>query len=315
MKTIRITSAVVLGLVLLVGLSALTAAAIGPTGTGPSSASNLDNLRHTVPADASLWFSFGYTASETGEETATTLRMVNGNRNGLRFEVWKPDVVSNWPNAQPFGEATPYAVDCNTGLASAQGGCVSNDLLWSDVLEASGTYYVRVSNSNPFDTRIYLTIKGQGLNLKPQAIPVTGANTEPATTQVLVNADDPAKAFNIDSHQHTLAPKAGVWYHFDYGVSDTGDRPIKTIRLVNGNDKGLSFEVWTTDNLNEWWNNQPVGRGTTYEVDCNTGEIVGNTGCQSKDLIWVGAFGTSGTYYIRVYNDNLQPTSFDLTIQ
>ncbi len=314
-RTIRITSAVVLGLALLVGLSALTAAAVGPTGTGPFSVSNLDNLRHTVPADASLWFRFGYTASATGEQTVTTLRMVNGNRNGLGFEVWLPDVISNWPNARPFGEGAPYAVDCNTGLASAQGGCVSNDLVWSGALETSGNYYVRVTNTNPFGARILLTIKGLGLNLKPQAIPATGANTEPATREILVNADDPAKAFNIDNQRHMLAPKAGLWYRFDYSVSDTGDRPVKTIRLVNGNAKGLSFGVWTADNLNEWWNKQPTGQGTPYEVDCNTGEVVANTGCQSKDLIWVGAFGTSGTYYIRVYNDSLQPTPFDLTIQ
>ena len=106
-RTIRITGAVVLGLALWVGLSALTVAAVGPTGTGPISVSNLDNLRHTVPADASLWFRFGYTASATGEQTVTTLRMVNGNRNGLVFEVWMPDVISNWPNAQPLGEALP----------------------------------------------------------------------------------------------------------------------------------------------------------------------------------------------------------------
>jgi hypothetical protein len=315
MKTIRIASAVALGLALLVGLSALTAAAAGPTGVGPSAVMNLDNLRHTVPADGSLWFRFGYTANETGEEANTTLRMVNGNRNGLSFEVWMPDVISNWPNTQAIGTGTPYAVDCNTGLASAQGGCESNDLVWSGTLESSGTYYVRVTNTNPFGTRILLTVKGQGLNLKPQTIPATGANAVPTTPEILVNVDDPAKSFNIDSQRHMLAPKAGVWYRFDYSVSDTGDRPVKTIRLVNGNDKGLSFEVWTAENLNEWWNNQPIGRGTTYQVDCNTGEIVGNTGCQSKDLIWAGAFGTSGTYYIRVYNDNLQPTPFDVTIQ
>ena len=315
MKKIQIASAVAFGLALLVGLSALTAAAAGPTGVGPSNVANLDNLRHTVPADASLWFRFGYTVSATGEQAATTLRMVNGNRNGLAFEVWMPDVTSNWPNAQPFGEGAPYAVDCNTGLASDQGGCVSNDLIWSGVLESSGNYLVRVTNSNAFGARILLTIKGTGLNLKPQAVPVTGASAEPATTEVLVNVDNPAKAFNIDNQQHVLAPKGGVWYRFDYSVSDTGDRPVKTIRLVNGNDKGLSFGVWTADNLNEWWNKQPLGQGTPYEVDCNTGEVVGNTGCQSKDLIWVGAFGTSGTYYIRIYNDSLQPIPFDLTIQ
>ena len=106
-----------------------------------------------------------------------------------------------------------------------------------------------------------------------------------------------------------------MWYRFNYGVSDTGERPVRTVTLVNGNNSGIRFEVWTPDILNNWWEKQPIGRGTQYSVDCDTGEASDQGECRSNDLTWMGAFNFNDSIYVRVVNDNDHPTVFQLTLQ
>ena len=316
MKKMRIASGAIIGLALLFIIGAMTAAAAGPIGTGPKNVLNLDNLRHTVAANSTTWFRFGFTDNEVGAESITRLRMVAGNKNGLSFELWGPDAATGAANTKSMGQGAPYAVDCSTGLASAQGGCESNDLIWSGTLEANGTYFVSVDNTNLFSARVLLTIEGQGLNLNPQAIPVTGTSLQPEeSATILENMDNPANSLTIDDQSHNLASKSAVWYRFDYGGIDNSDRPIKIIRLLNGNNSGVKFEIFAGTDLNDWWDKEPIGRGSAYEVSCDNGEPAANTGCMSRDLLWSGAFGGNGTYYVRVYNDNTQPTLFTLTIQ
>ncbi len=130
------------------------------------------------------------------------------------------------------------------------------------------------------------------------------------------NMDDPAKAIDIDNALHTIAAKSPMWFRFDYTpVNENGDRIVKTVRLVYGNHSGVRFEVWTPDHVNDWWDNQkPIGRGTLDMVDCDTGQPSETGECQSNDLTWVGGFGSRGTYYVRVFNENNDPVVFTLTI-
>jgi hypothetical protein len=131
----------------------------------------------------------------------------------------------------------------------------------------------------------------------------------------LTNLDDPNRAIIIDGNPHTLAAQSAVWYSFDYGISDTGDRPVRTVTLVGGNNSGVRFEVWTPDNLNNWWDKKPIGQGTANNVECHNGDQSGQTPCQSNDLTWGGAFNAGMKIYVRVVNDNDHPTSFRLTLQ
>ena len=106
-----------------------------------------------------------------------------------------------------------------------------------------------------------------------------------------------------------------MWFSFNYAGTDTNPHPDVTITLVNGTGSGVNFQVWTPENLNQWWNNTPVGQGTADSVNCNVGGAAANTGCQSSDLTWTGAFGETGLFYVRVVNSNNAPMNFDLTIQ
>jgi hypothetical protein len=154
----------------------------------------------------------------------------------------------------------------------------------------------------------------------PPSVPPTPTNTLlptlTPTAMPTVNTDDPNRAGRIDGQPHNLAANSAVWYVFDYAVNHmTGQRPVGTITLVNGNNSGVDFQVYAPENIFRWWNNHPTGRGTVYMIDCATGQPSETGECQSPDLIWQGDFGADGTYYVRVVNTNNSQISYLLTIQ
>jgi hypothetical protein len=125
----------------------------------------------------------------------------------------------------------------------------------------------------------------------------------------------PNNAPYIDNQPHAIDGYGSLWLRFDYAITDTGDRPVSTITLVNGDKDNVGFEVWTPDGVNDMADNKPIGRGTPYNVDCDTGELSGQGACRSNDLVWSGAFGESGTYYVKIINNNASPESAQLLIQ
>jgi hypothetical protein len=219
-------------------------------------------------------------------------------------------------------------VACDTGAFSAQGECQTADLIWVGAFGMGGTYYVRVFNTPNNAANILLTIAGAGVSLGMPTPTTSSAVVQPTLQPVappappvpplaLQNIDDPNKSVPIDNAPHTIAANSATWFRFDYTpLTDNGERIVRTVRLVNGNHSGVRFEVWTPDHVNDWWDNQkPVGRGTVYMLDCDTGEPSESGECESPDLIWIGKFNIGATYYVRVVNDNPQPAVFTLTIQ
>ena len=51
----------------------------------------------------------------------------------------------------------------------------------------------------------------------------------------------PNNAPYIDNQTHTIPGNSSIWYRFDYHLSDTGDRPIANIDLLDGEKNGLGF--------------------------------------------------------------------------
>ncbi len=332
MKTLRTAGAILLVLAALLGFGALTAAAQAPSGLP-----YFDNQPHVIDPTASLFYRFDYGVSDDpSAHPLTTITLVNGTNSGLGFSVWTGDTVGDIVDNKPVGQGTTSQVDCTTGAPTGAGGCQSPDLTWSGAFGSDGPYYVVVTNSNNSSTKFALQISGTGVSLGPQkpvvaappaaapklsapaAAPATAPKTSaPAAAPALaaVNMDDPAKATPIDAAQHTVPANSGVWYRFDYALNDDGSRPTKLITLVNGNRSGVSFQVWTPDIISDWFDNKPIGVGTPLPLDCDSGQVSGSGGCQSSNLTWQGAFGESGTYYVRVVNNSNSPVQVALTIQ
>lgn len=122
-----------------------------------------------------------------------------------------------------------------------------------------------------------------------------------------VTFNAPVNAPYIDTQVHTLNGNQPALYRFDYVIPDPTSRPfpLTTIRLPNGLNSGLNFEVWTVDEITDVVNNHPVGRGSPERIRCDVTETNPEGWCTTGDMIWIGAFGASGAYYVRVLPSTL----------
>jgi hypothetical protein len=300
MKRFATYTGVAIALVL-VGLSVVNVSAAGNTaGAIPATALFIDNQAHTIPAQSSLWFRFDYTR----KGSQAMLTMVNGVSDNVGFNVYTPDQISSWWDTAPIGRGTMPNAD-------------SNDLTWVGQFDNTGTYYVEVVNNNTAASNFRMLITGDGIVLSQNAAAVATGGTNqpvaPSTTAptTIMTTNDPSRAAVIDNQAHTLAANQTVWYRFHY----TGDRSPITIHLPNGTNSGVEFNIFTPDQLVDWWDEHPVGRGTAQTLNCDTGEPEENGACSALDFSWIGSFNAAGTYYVQVVNTNLNAVRYQLTIQ
>ncbi len=113
------------------------------------------------------------------------------------------------------------------------------------------------------------------------------------------NNTTPASAAMLDNQAHAIQGGSSLWYRFDYA----GDHSQVTITLVNGANGQVAFSVFTPQQINDWWDTKPIGRGTVYTLNCNTGQPAPEGKCTSNDLSWGGEFPFAGTYYVQVVNN------------
>ena len=116
----------------------------------------------------------------------------------------------------------------------------------------------------------------------------------------------PLDPLMVTGAPQTLAPNASVWYYFDYGASR--DR-YKAEVDVDANGAGnLGLAIFTPEQANAWMQDpttKPVGIGTKPGAA---------TSAAIHDLVWQGAFNTSGRYFAVVTNNNASPVSFRLLV-
>jgi hypothetical protein len=301
MKALRMAGMTLAVLAAMLVLGVMAVAAAGPVANlTPMNASYIDNQAHPIPANTSVWFKFDYSVNhDTNVHPVTTLTLLYGNVSNVSFDVWDANTASDTVDNIPIGRGGTYTVDTDSGVIT------SSNLDWVGAFGDSGTYYVRVTNNNSYDTTAQLMISGDGINLSPIVVTGPSASAQPAPT-----TDDPSKAVALNGSQQTIPANSAMWFSFDYAINtDSGVHPVDTITLVNGVASGLSFQIYSPEILGDWWQNTPIGVGTSEMVASESGMV------QSPDLTWTGAFGASGTYYVRVINNTGSPIPATLTIQ
>ncbi len=328
MKTLRIMAILLVALVMLVSASALTVAAAGPVNTSPAAAAAIDNQTHSVDANAALWYRFDVLdTGDPGARLPVTLTLVNGHNSGVGFNVFTPAQANTWydSDTHPLGRGTSFPINCTSGKAQLNGGCQSDDLTWTSTYNLGGPYYVQVVNGNALPASFLLIVAGKGVSVAPATLPspsapsitsAASAGAAPPTTPAGANTDS-YHAAAIDGQPHSIPANTGLWYQFSYDAGSRGDRPVVTVKLVNGTHSGVGFKVYTAAQALTWYDSDthPVGQGTSYAVNCDTGEAQEGGGCQSNDLNWMGRFNFGGTFYVQVVNNNLNAVTFQLTIQ
>ncbi len=160
--------------------------------------------------------------------------------------------------------------------------------------KVQGFWQLRAPNGTRFGPSVWVLINvGSGPAQAPALVP-SGTNL-----------DDPARATSFGSAVGSIPPGTAEWFQFQYDNNGNAiPRPSVSVVLLNGVTNGLSFEVYSPETLiGEWFNNKPVGRGTTQVlVNCKQGDT--NIGaCTTNNLSWDGGFGLNGTYFVRVINN------------
>lgn len=127
----------------------------------------------------------------------------------------------------------------------------------------------------------------------------------------------PATARYIDGSQQNVGANTSVWYKFDYSATrdEDGHRDPTTITMLNATGTGLGFKVFTPDQINDWWEQTPIGQGTPQVILSSDGQPADHGDALSSNLTWVGKFAANGTYYVQVTNDNAYAMNFMLNIQ
>jgi len=152
------------------------AAAANVPNDSPAGANYIDNLPHTVAVDKSAWYRFDYTSSSRGaDRTPIFLTLVNGNNSGVEMSIYTfdqvnddlADQIENWRAENPVGRGTAARFNCSNHIPRANGDCVSNDLTWVGTFATSGTYYVRIRNTNLTPSNFTLMVQGANVSLGP----------------------------------------------------------------------------------------------------------------------------------------------------
>lgn len=269
--------------------------------TEPTNAPYLDQQAHTLAAHDSTWYRFEFAVEHPfwlcrflacpDREVYygnIIIRLPGAVRNGLQFEVYAPNQIAKWHAEDPVGRGNPE----------------NDDLTWAGASNEDSVWYVRVVNNTHRALDYRFTIQGVRILLS-RATPVNPTPTQsfyeryeaernptptPTPTPITVTPSDPNKAANVDGKEHTLAAHAEWWYMVTFPL----DRNKLTIKLVDGASNGLKFDLYTPDRINQWWKEDPVGRGN----------IEGN------DLVWTGDQEGIAQRYIRIVN----PTGRDVNI-
>jgi hypothetical protein len=156
------------------------------------------------------------------------------------------------------------------------------DLLWSGGDSVRGTYYVKVVNNNAYAVAFRLNVEGSGVSYSPSV-------SEPAKIAEI----DPARAGLVDSGLLSVPVNGSRWYKYTFG----GDSQA-TFTLVNGQAMGLSMNVFTSDQIEKWWTETPIGKGNVL----------------INDLVWSGSMPNGETIYIEITNDNPYVANFTINV-
>lgn len=345
MKHVRTILTLAFALAVLMSVGVMTAAADQPGGADVAQVAYLDNATHNIGANASQLYRFDYALKDDGSRPLVTITMPNATDSGLGFVIMTADQLRaqaasavDGPTSKLdnniTGRGSAANINCDTGVLNGGGACKTADLVWTGSFGSSGPYFVSITNNSGSGKSFQLNIKGSTVTLAlqtqlaaaSQTNSAAAAQTKPAAAPALAaTAGSPDKAIALDAQQHTIAAQTSTWYKFDYALKSDGSRPTMTIRMPNGTNSGIGFNIWTADQLAARANNaadarldnthnDPIGMGTAQRVNCDTGAVSGSGACWSPDLLWTGTFGSSGTYYVEVVNGNASDGSYQLML-
>lgn len=271
MKTIRITLFALVAFALLMALTAVPVAA----DVDPHQAPYADAQSHLIPANSSQWYRFEY----AGDNSVLTIRIPQGNKNRLAFEIYTPEKMDIWWDTAAIGVGSPQ----------------KDDLIWAGRFNIDGTYSVEVLNRNPYAISYVLEFTGKGASFTPPVeVPAPAVGSPVSAVKVATNTD-PTKAISaVNAKGQFIPAKSTLWYKFNYA----GGNSRVLINVANGNVEQLRMHVHTPQQMKTWWDTVAVGQGNP----------------SGNDLNWYGKSCECGSWFVEIVNDKPYGVNFDLTL-
>lgn len=323
-----------------------TAFAEGPDGASPEQALSPGSPQTLEPGQG-LWYAFEYRVKYNEvqkkdeekkyelEKPPITIWLDVQPSYGTNFYVWTSGGLNEWQAQQLERNVKDVVQPVGRGSENEY---TPGEYSWTGEFSAPGRYYVLVRNDSLERSTHTLHIQGETVTLPVSAPAVAPAapvaEVVPASIPAVARGGTSAEdALPVTGAWQRLEPDQTIWYAFDYSVTRK-----ETVKHQNDEDKevekkyelqsprimlkmdakplyGTSFTVWTPGRLREWQAQQldagkdekrdvvqPIGAGTHDE----------HANC---DCSWVGEFNESGTYYVRVHNDSLEPSSHVLMVE
>jgi hypothetical protein len=286
-----------------------------PVGTGPDNASGPVAGWLTLGAGQSNWFAFD--SAEVASDLTNRqilVRLGADPQGSVGFSVWTSDqaraMLRGDTDARAVGNGTVNSsVDDGSGITTDKFG---GDLVWvADSLNATH-YIVIVRNPGATAARYMLSITGAYVTFPTPAaammVPASSSDTPPALLPETGNSGAPAysgngpfKPYAISGQQRQLVSGQQDWYSFSYGgFNSDGSRPAFTLRLHGVPQGSVKFTLWDANGMQGWAKQDPdarsIGQGTLHYEGNGLDAFDMNGG----DLLWSGALGSDGTYYVQV---------------
>lgn len=290
-----------------------------------------------LPGERHLYeFSYDSFKQADGYLSSAKVEVEVAEKDSVQFKVYSSVEIEEWQNSGNLNAV---------GMGSRLNEVTFNTkdekkLVWTSRSEASQHYYVIVENARSVPGYYEIEITGSGVAFPHQPAAETDANsadeqaaptetvsaetgaqeevfeesealeTAPASPASAEGGTGPEDALPPPEAEVTLEPGEKRWYTYMY-YRDAGKPATQVISLLKMPIEGtISYEVWTTDTVRQWVNNEkinPIGVGTpiNYGVDYPKDPNI---------LVWVGSAEAGGRYYIIVENESDQPASFSLTV-
>jgi uncharacterized Fe-S cluster protein YjdI len=266
----------------------------------------------------SMWYAFSATSAEGYLEVEASITMffipaLDQTTDRVDFQIFRDDALSNWYDDGSKGGDSSKMVNLGAGgLVERDSNPITADLLWQGRVGSGVTYYVEVYNSAKQAIDYWIFPEDvKYVELGPAAIPTP-------VTAGAATGDSPFDAKTLLDTGDTRRLEVGesIWYEFSQ-TSDQGLNEIAgsiTMFFIPGNDQTLgrvNFQVFTADELSEWYDSDVRGGDSSKMVNLGAGgQVDRDSNPSTVDLLWQGNVGSGVTYYVQVYNSAKEPINF-----
>jgi len=290
-----------LSIVVLVGLLAslgVVSVFAQEPGFDPGSAGGPSANWVSIAPGQDHWYAF----RDEGDRESIEITLNVQPEDRASFKVVTQDDLRRWADGEKL-------VGVGAGTKNAS---MNDKLFWTGSFVKGDTYYVLVEGDNFIPSTYQLTISGKDVSFPTLAEPMMtqdvmtgelGLTVEPAPAAAVAQGMSPEMALAPIGKYVQIMPGQTQWYAF----RDEGDQSQISIKVDAIPDSGVTFEVWTPEQLRKWALGEkfdPVGAGTENEA-------------LKADLFWSGSFVKGDTYYVVVEHSGLTnaPATYSLTVQ